>query len=192
MGEYARSKAAGEQIVVDMFGEMSTVLRLAAVYGPRLKGNYFRLFRAISRGRYVSVGPGLNRRTVVFVDDVASAAALVSRTTHAQGRVFNVTDGNIYQLRDIVGAIAVAIGKAPPAVQVPIGLARVAAHVLDLAAAVRLGSTHGTALLAKYLEDSAVRGDRIQHELGFRPAFDLSLGWRKVAEAMPREASQES
>jgi UDP-glucose 4-epimerase len=192
VGAYAESKAAAEQIVADTVGDTSIVLRLAAVYGPRLKGNYLRLFRAISRGLYVSVGPGLNRRTVVFVDDVASAAALVSRTTDARHRVFNVTDGHIHNLRDIVGAIALAVGKAPSGLQVPIGPARVAARLLDLAATLRSGSTTGTALLAKYLEDSAVRGDQIQHELGFRPAVDLIVGWRKVAEAVRRQAARSS
>jgi nucleoside-diphosphate-sugar epimerase len=189
MGPYAHSKAAAEQIVLEEFGDRSTVLRLAAVYGPRLKGNYLRLFQAIARGRYVSVGPGLNRRTVVFVDDVAAAAALVTATGRTGARLFNVTDGEIHKLRDIVGAIAAAAGKSPPSLQVPIGPVRVAARALDVAAALRLSPIPGTALLSKYLEDSAVRGDRIKDELGFRPAFGLSLGWRKVAEAMtPGEA----
>jgi nucleoside-diphosphate-sugar epimerase len=184
MGPYANSKAAAETIVREEFADRSTILRLAAVYGPRLKGNYLRLFRAILRGRYVAIGPGLNRRTVVFVDDVAAAAALVTRIDRTGAQLFNVTDGDIHQLRDIVGAIAAAVGKPSPGVQVPVGPVRVAARLLDLAAALRVSSTPGTALLAKYLEDSAVRGDRIKEELGFRPTFGLSLGWRKVAEAM--------
>jgi UDP-glucose 4-epimerase len=183
-GAYAESKAAGEEIVAGMFGDGATVLRLAAVYGPRVRGNYLRLFQAISRGRYVSVGPGLNRRTLVFVDDVASAAALVSRTNLARQRVFNVTDGQIHHLRDIVCAIALSVGRAPPTLQVPIGPAQIAARLLDLAAALRLGPTSGTALLVKYLEDSAVRGDQIQEKLGFQPSFDLTSGWRRVVESM--------
>ena len=42
-GAYAESKAAAEEIVVGTFGDRATVLRLAAVYGPRLKGNYLRI-----------------------------------------------------------------------------------------------------------------------------------------------------
>jgi nucleoside-diphosphate-sugar epimerase len=98
--------------------------------------------------------------------------------------LFNVTDGEIYQLRDIVGAMALAVGKSPPSLHVPIAPVRVAARFLDLAAALKLTSTPGTLLLAKYLEDSAVRGERLKEELGFRPGFGLTLGWRKVAEAM--------
>jgi nucleoside-diphosphate-sugar epimerase len=183
-GEYAKSKAEAEKIILDTLGDASTILRLAAVYGPRLKGNYLRLFEAISRGRYVSVGRALNRRTVVFVDDVASAASIVTRTPDIRSRIFNVTDGEIHQLRAIITAIAVAVGKSPRSLYLPIGLAKVAARLLDLAAALRLSPTPGTSLLVKYLEDSAVRGDRLQTELGYRPAFDLGRGWRCVAGAL--------
>lgn len=184
VGEYASSKAEAEKIILDTLGDKSTIFRLAAVYGPRVKGNYLRLFEAISRGRYVSVGRALNRRTVVFVDDVASAASIVTRTPDIRSRIFNVTDGEIHQLRAIIAAIAVAVGKTPRSPYLPIGLAKVAARLLDVAATLRLSPTPGTSVLAKYLEDSAVRGERLQTELGYRPAFDLSRGWQCVAGAL--------
>ena len=186
IGAYANSKADAEKIILDTLGHRSTILRLAAVYGPRLKGNYRRLFDAIARGRYVSFGRALNRRTVVFVDDVGSAAGIVTRTSDTQTRVFNVTDGDVHHLRAIVAAIAAAVGKAPPRASLPIGAAKVAARLLDVAAAAKLSSTRGSTLLAKYLEDSAVLGERLQKELGFRPAFDLEFGWRCVASALDR------
>jgi UDP-glucose 4-epimerase len=182
-GAYATSKADAEKIILDTLGDSSTILRLAAVYGPRLKGNYRRLFDAISRGRYVSFGRALNRRTVVFVDDVATAARIVTRMSEMRARIFNVTDGEVHQLHAIIAAIAGAVGKPPP-ISLPVGPAKVAARLLDLAAILRLSPTPGTILLAKYLEDSAVRGERLQNELGFRPTFDLDRGWRCVAQAL--------
>jgi nucleoside-diphosphate-sugar epimerase len=186
IGAYANSKADAEKVILDTLGHSATILRLAAVYGPRLKGNYRRLFDAIARGRYLSVGRALNRRTVVFVDDVASAAGIVTRASDTRTHIFNVTDGEVHQLRAIVAAIAAAVGRTPPRVYLPIGAAEVAARLLDVAAAARLSSTRGTSLLAKYLEDSAVLGGKLQKELGFRPAFDLEHGWRCVASALGR------
>jgi nucleoside-diphosphate-sugar epimerase len=186
IGAYANSKADAEKIILDTLGHRSTILRLAAVYGPHLKGNYRRLFDAIARGRYLPVGRALNRRTVVFVDDVGSAAGIVTRTSDTRTRIFNVTDGQVHQLRTIVAAIAAAVGKTPPSAYLPIGAAKVVARLLDVAAAARLSSTRGTSLLAKYLEDSAVLGERLKNEVGFRPAFDLDLGWRCVASALGR------
>jgi nucleoside-diphosphate-sugar epimerase len=36
----------------------------------------------------------------------------------------------------------------------------------------------------KLTESVAVRSDRIQRELGFRPAYDLQRGWRETVNAM--------
>ncbi|MBE2225460.1 MAG: UDP-glucose 4-epimerase, partial [Anaerolineae bacterium] len=41
------------------------------------------------------------------------------------------------------------------------------------------------ALLAKYLEDVAVDGQKIQQNLGFEPAFDLVSGWQDVVRQKP-------
>jgi uncharacterized protein YbjT (DUF2867 family) len=55
---------------------LGTVLRLGAVYGSRLKGNYERLTHALARHRFIPIGNGLNRRTLVYDKDVGRAAAL--------------------------------------------------------------------------------------------------------------------
>jgi len=51
---YAQTKRAAEQIVLNARGAdgqpLGTVLRLGAVYGPRIKGNYARLTRALAVG----------------------------------------------------------------------------------------------------------------------------------------------
>ena len=62
--DYAASKACGEEIVLS--GIDAVVLRLAAVYGPRMKGNYRRMAGALRRRLFFPVGRGENRRTLVF------------------------------------------------------------------------------------------------------------------------------
>jgi nucleoside-diphosphate-sugar epimerase len=68
---------------------LGTVLRLGAVYGSRIKGNYERLTRALARNRFIPIGKGLNRRTLVYDKDVGRAAALAVSHPAAAGRVFN-------------------------------------------------------------------------------------------------------
>ena len=52
---YAETKCAAEQIVLNARGAdgqpLGTVLRLGAVYGARIKGNYERLTRALAVGK---------------------------------------------------------------------------------------------------------------------------------------------
>ena len=156
------------------------VLRLAAVYGSRLKGNYRRLVSAIDRGFFVQIGPATNRRTVIHECDVARAALLAARTARA-GSVYNITDGDVHTVRNIAGAIARTLGRRPLPGHLP------AAPVRFLAGAVEdtlrlMGRTPSIcrATVDKLLEDAAVSGDKIQRELGFKPVFDLAAGWRQA------------
>jgi nucleoside-diphosphate-sugar epimerase len=173
---YARTKLDAERLVLGAGN--GTVLRLAAVYGARMKGNYERLLRAMARDRFVGVGDGTNRRTLVHERDVARAVALAATHPAAANGVFNVTDGTIHTVREILGAMAAALGRTPPRLALPVTPIRLgigAVETLARVAHVRPPVTR--ALLEKYLEDVAVRGEKIQRELGFVPAFDLARGW---------------
>ena len=68
--DYARSKVAAEEIVRRAGG---TILRFGAVYGARVKGNYRRLVRSLQRGRFIPIGNGHNRRSVIYDEDAATA-----------------------------------------------------------------------------------------------------------------------
>lgn len=185
---YGTTKLAAEQIVrtstTRSGGPLGAVLRLAAVYGPRVKGNYRRLLDALARGRFVPIGRGNNRRTLIFEDDVARAAILAAGHPSAAGSIFNVTDGTTPQLADIIIAMCAALGRRPPSWSLPLAPVRFGARVADsMARAAGRRLTIGAAV-DKYLEDVAVDGRRIHDVLGFTPAFALDAGWRRTVEAL--------
>jgi UDP-glucose 4-epimerase len=183
---YASSKMRAEQLVLHDHPE-GVVLRFSAVYGPRVKGNYRRLVLALARGRFVGVGPGTNRRSLVHEDDVGAAAVRAATHETTGSRLYNVADGTPHQVRDIIEAISRALGRPAPRLSVPAPLARTAARAVDAASAV-LGKPAGfTRALDKYLEDSAVDATRIRTELGFEPRVTLERGWALTVAGM-REA----
>ena len=160
------------------------VLRLAAVYGPGIKGNYDRLVRAIARRRFVPVGAGTNRRTLVYEDDAARAMVVAASHPAARGRTFNVV-GGVHPVAEIASAIAAAQGRRPPPLSVPLAAARVAVSAIEsLCAGVGYTSPVTRGTLDKYTEDMAVRGDRIRDELGFTPQVGLLDGWRQTIAGM--------
>jgi len=186
---YARTKRAAEQIVLNAKGgdgqPLGTVLRLGAVYGSRIKGNYERLTRALARHRFVPVGDGLNRRTLVYDKDVGRAAVLAVSHPAAAGRVFNVTDGGFHTLKDIIESICFALGRKPPRLSLPAGLSRVLAGVIEKAGrSIGLKPPAIRAMIHKYTEDIAVDGSLIQKELGFVPQYDLKTGWEETIKEM--------
>ncbi|HEX9187632.1 MAG TPA: NAD-dependent epimerase/dehydratase family protein [Vicinamibacteria bacterium] len=158
----------------------TTILRASAVYGPRVKGQYARLLRALSSGWFTPVGPGLNRRTLVYERDLAEAALQVACSRRAAGRLYNVSDGQVHTLRDVIEAQCLALGRRAPRLRVPLPPARAAARVADRVLAAAGRRARLTDLLGKYTEDVAVRADRIRDEIGFRPRFDLRSGWEET------------
>jgi UDP-glucose 4-epimerase len=191
---YAHTKLKAERIVLEAKrkgGEpVGTVLRLGAVYGARIKGNYQRLLHAISRSRFLPIGRGDNRRTLVYDRDVARAALLALEHPAAVGRIFNVSDGKLHTLNDIISAICRALDRKPPRLSLPVGPVRLAAGIAEDAAGFMGFSPPITrAAIDKYTEDVAVDSRRIQEELGFKPLYDLAAGWKATVQEMRQAGS---
>ncbi len=186
---YAKTKMAAEKIVLAAKrpdGQpLGTVLRLGAVYGSRIKGNYERLTHALARHRFIPIGNGLNRRTLVYDKEVGRAAALAVSHPAAAGRVFNVTDGEFHTLNEIIESICSALGRKPPRLSLPVGPTRIVAELIEKGAntiGIKFPVTRET--VDKYTEDIAVDGSLIQQELGFIPQYDLRAGWEETIREM--------
>lgn len=182
---YAETKLAAEKIVLSAkttdHKPIGTVLRLGAVYGSRMKGNYGRVVHALAHNRFIPIGDGLNRRTLVYDKDVAQAAVLAMEHPAAAGRVYNVTDGSFYTLNEIILGICKVLGRKPPWFSLPAVPVRFGVGILENGARLcgcRSPLTRAT--IDKYREDIAVESNRIQRELGFVPRYDLDTGWRET------------
>jgi nucleoside-diphosphate-sugar epimerase len=188
---YGGTKLEAEKMVLTAKGKagnpIGTVLRLAAVYGSRIKGNYRQLLMALERGRFFPIGPGRNRRTVIYDKDVAKAAVLALGHPAAAGRLYNVSDGQYHRLEEIIEAICRALGRTPPRFSLPVAPVRITVRVCEGALKkIGLKPPVTRATIAKYLEDVAVDSQLIQKELGFTPGFDLHAGWEEAVREMRR------
>ena len=186
---YAQTKRAAEQIVLNAKGAdgqpLGTVLRLGTVYGSRIKGNYERLTQALARNRFIPIGSGLNRRTLVYDKDVGRAAALAVSHPVAAGKVFNVTDGEFHTLNEIIESICSALGRKPPGLSLPVGPTRTLIGLAEKGSQfIGLKPLVTKAIIDKYTEDIAVDGSLIQKELGFMPQYDLKIGWEETIKEM--------
>lgn len=164
---YARTKVEAEKIVIDAGG---TVLRIAAVYGDRMKGNYASLVRAIHRRLFLPIGAGTNHRTLVHDRDVGRAVVLVLTSERAARQIYNVTDGTTHSIAEIVEAISAGFGRRGPRLRVPVLAVRAVGAVVPGVAR----------LLERYREEVRVDGSKIRRELGFRPEADFRAAWREA------------
>ena len=79
-GPYAESKYQAEQRAIEIAqqsGMALTILRLATLYGEGDPGNVARLMRTIDRGRFIWVGDGSNRKSLLYKGDAARAILAV-------------------------------------------------------------------------------------------------------------------
>lgn len=188
---YARTKREAEDIALSAQGphgqRLCTVLRLGAVYGSRVKGNYRRLAQTLGAGRGLPLA-GTNRRTLIYDHDVGRAVLAVLKSPKAEGQVYNVTDGTTHTVREIIGAICLALDRPTPRFFLPVLPARLAVRAgFRLFKSLKIKAPEQVAVLYKYFEDIAADGSKIQIETGFRPQFDLERGWRDAIRLM-REA----
>ena len=186
---YAQTKRTAEQIVLNARGAdgqpLGTVLRLGAVYGSRIKGNYERLTHALACHRFIPIGNGLNRRTLVYDKDIGRAAALAVSHPASAGRVFNVTDGGFHTLNEIIGSICSALDRKTPRFSLPVGPTRGLVGLVETGCrSIGLKPPVTRGMIDKYTEDIAVDGSLIQKELGFVPQYDLRTGWEETIREM--------
>ena len=187
---YAETKWLAEEVVrgaQNLAGQpLGVVLRLAAVYGPHMRGNYCTLARALSQRRFFYVGSGQNRRTLVFDADVARAAILAAESAVAAGQTYNVSDGQLYTLQQIVETICHVQRRQPPALHLPQTFMRSMATACQAGAKlVGLRAPFTPALIDKLTEDVAVSSAKLQRQLGFAPSVGLKQGWLATLQSKP-------
>jgi uncharacterized protein YbjT (DUF2867 family) len=126
---YASTKGKAEQAVLAAFPG-ATILRPSLVFG--LEDNFFNRFAAIARlSPIMPVIEGGSKMQPVFVGDVADAvmAALASPAT--KGRIFELGGPMVWTFRDILAFILKTTQRHRRLVDIPMGIARIQASILQ-------------------------------------------------------------
>lgn len=99
-GPYAQSKWEAEQNLREIEasdGLGVTILRIPLVYGPGVRANFFKLLRLIDKGMPLPFGGIDNRRSMIYVGNLADAIAECLGNEDAKGHTFLVADVRIYR-----------------------------------------------------------------------------------------------
>jgi nucleoside-diphosphate-sugar epimerase len=163
-GAYARAKADAEAGLRAIPGLSLTVLRPPLVYGPGVKANFLALTRAVARGWPLPFAGIDNRRSLVYVGNLADAVLRCVESPLAAGHVFGVTDGAPLSTPALCHALGDALGR--PARLFPFSRA-----ILELAAPAR------SLTRSLVVDDGALR-----RALGWTPAHSFEDGLRRTAE----------
>jgi nucleoside-diphosphate-sugar epimerase len=122
---YGRSKWEAERTLKEFAGASGmalTILRPPLMYGPRVRSNFLALWRAVARGVPLPFGRIDNRRSFLYVGNLAHAIVALLDAPTETGRTWVVADRELVSTRELVRRIAAAVGKPARLVPVPVGL----------------------------------------------------------------------
>ncbi len=126
---YAATKGKAEQAVRAAFPS-AVILRPSLVFG--LEDKFFNRFADIARiAPFMPVIAGETRMQPVFVGDVADAAMAAIGSTELQGKVYELGGPRVWTFREILAYILKATRRDRRLVNIPMGMARVQAAILE-------------------------------------------------------------
>lgn len=133
LSDYAGSKRAGEDAVLERLGSRATVVRPPAVYGPGDRETL--VFFQMARKRFVPLlGPKQARAAMIHVDDLTSLL-VAQLAVEPVGNVLTASDARTdgYLWREVFGSAARAVGNTGASLfQAPVPLLRSLALVGDV------------------------------------------------------------
>ena len=181
---YGISKLEAEQVLLGMESPNCpavTVLRFPLLYGPGMKGNMLRLFRAVARGWPVPVAAVENARSMLFVGNAVSALTHVitadpSRTSTSASRTFFVADGPAVSTAAIAHEIADALGAPSRIVRLPQRLLRNIARIGD-----PVGGGRPSAMVSRLIGSLVVDETEFEREYQFAAPFTRGAGLELTA-----------
>ncbi|MGQ0656221.1 MAG: NAD-dependent epimerase/dehydratase family protein [Betaproteobacteria bacterium] len=154
---YGESKARAEDALRSIPGLRLTVLRPPLVYGPGVRANFLALMRAVARGLPLPLASVANRRSLVYVGNLADAI-LRCLERNAVG-AYLVSDGAPMSTPELCRELGAALGR-------PARLFPFPAPLLPRKLAASLE-----------VDDSAIR-----RALGWQPLFSREAGLRATAQ----------
>ena len=161
---YARAKAAAETGLRAIPGLSLTCLRPPLVYGPGVKANFLALIRAVSRGWPLPLASIENRRSLVYVGNLADAVVHCIESPLAAGKTYAVTDGAPSSTPALCRALGTALGRPARLFHFPPALLELAPRATSLTCSL-------------VVDDGALRRD-----LGWEPAHGFAEGIGRTAE----------
>ncbi|KAF0159682.1 MAG: NAD dependent epimerase/dehydratase family [Syntrophaceae bacterium] len=179
VGPYALSKYNAELRAIEIARESGmalTILRLATLYGEGDPGNVGRLMRTLDRGRFLWIGDGNNRKSLLYKGDAARVCMAVAERPASGINIYNVS-APACTMREIVDGIADALGKHPFPVRVPAPLALLLSRHLSRIPNRRLAGLHQT--VKKWLAEDVYDTRRFEETYGFQTRTSLKDGLKR-------------
>jgi nucleoside-diphosphate-sugar epimerase len=176
---YGESKKTAEDLILE-WGEKNGVtvgiVRLPLAAGAGAPGNLGAMVAALRNGRYLGVGGGDARRSIVLARDVARILPCVAEV----GGVYHLTDGHHPSFRELEDALCEALGRPSPK-RLPLPVARAAALAGDVAGGIGLKAPFSSRAMRKMTSTLTFSDEKARTALNWQPARVVDAAAELVA-----------
>lgn len=163
---YARSKRDAERALANMGGKLEiVVLRPPLVYGPGVRANFLRLIRLVERRLPLPLGAIKNRRSLIYVGNLAELVVAAASSPAAAGQTFLAADGDDLSTPQLISEIGRALGTNARLIGVPVALLRLGGALTGMGAEV-----------GRLVDSLVVDASGTCERLGWRPPFTARDG----------------
>lgn len=178
--DYAKSKLDAENVCREICEKNEipiTIFRLASVLGEKGIGNIPRLINAIYKSRFFWIGKGHNKKSLIYVEDVARACLKLLESKKDGTEIFNLAAEPI-EMSDLVKIIAENLHKQIPKVSLSPNIPRLIFNVNDSLLKITL-IKRLSIIFEKWLSDDVYPADKIQSKYGFVPETKIEEAVKK-------------
>jgi UDP-glucose 4-epimerase len=171
---YGQSKWEAEQALRHVAAETAlavTVLRPPLIYGPGAKGNIARLLRWIERGLPLPFDSIVNRRSLIYIENLVDAMLAVMRHPDPGG-TYLISDAHDLSTPQLIRALARGLDQRPRLLPFPPSLLRLAG-----------ACTGQLDAIGRLVGSLQIDASKIAAEVGWRPAHHPEHGLILTAKA---------
>lgn len=180
---YGESKLKSEEKAAEICKSKDidlTILRPAPVLGKGSKGNFGRLVSAVAKKRFVKIGAGKNRKSFVYVEDIAEACALLLSEKKTGIEIFNLA-GNAVTVDELVDQLSIELNSKLLPLRLSPSLLKAGFGILKLTP-LRAKADSVSRSLATWLSDDVYSAELIKERYDFSAKTDTKDAIRKEAE----------
>jgi len=177
VSNYGRSKLEGEKTVLKYKNFIPvTILRPAAVYGPRDK-DFLVLFKMIKRGFFPDWGKSYY--SFVYIDDLVRGIILCAEHKEAEGKIYFISENTAHSNEEVVKLISSALNAKALRVKVPKFVMPFCSFIGD--------KTHAGIINKDKMKEFThshwiCNARKVQEETGFTPRVMIKEGMKWTAD----------
>jgi nucleoside-diphosphate-sugar epimerase len=169
---YAISKWEAEKAIISVataHGMDYVILRAPLVYGAQAPGNFGRLVAWVARGRPLPVGSVTNKRSMIYVENLADGLLFCLRQDQAANQLFLIADDYALSTADLIRRIGDTLG-------IPVRLWRFPESLLRASCRISAGRFPPASLLYSLEIDSSC----IRRRIGWSPIVGIDDALRRT------------